>query len=112
MPARVPPRPPAFRIAEAGVEGGRLEGGGAQDHLVAAAARRLLLRGGQEPAAQAGPALARTDPEQVDVPAPAPRPPEQPRAQVTAVIADGDAHQPAVEVAGRHAVEGLDLLVE
>jgi len=85
---------------------------GAQGHLVAAAARYLLLGGGQEPGAQARPALVRPDPEQVDVTAPAPRPPEQPRAQVTAVVADGDAQQPAVGVAGRRGVEGADLLVE
>jgi hypothetical protein len=32
--------------------------------------------------------------------------------QVTAVVADGDAQQPGIGVAGRCGVEGIDLLVE
>ena len=112
MPARVGRRAAAFLVAEAGVEIGCLEGVGAQGHLVAAAARDFLLGGGQELGAQARAALVRPDPEQVDGTASAPRPPEQPRAQVTAVFADGDAQQLAVGVAGRRGVEGIDLLVE
>ena len=91
MPVGVGRRAAAFLVAEAGVETGCLEGVGAQGHLIAATARDLLLGGGQEPSAQATPTQVRPDPEQVNVTAPAPRPPEQPRAQVTAVFADGDA---------------------
>ena len=43
----------AFLVAEAGVEIGCLEGVGAQGHLVAAAARYLLLGGGEQAGAKA-----------------------------------------------------------
>src|SRR5215831_16326741 len=43
---------------------------------------------------------------------PAPRPPVEPRAQVTTVPADRDRQQTAVMVAGDGRVEGADLLIK
>jgi hypothetical protein len=112
MPAGIGRCAAVFLVGTAGVETGCLEEVCAQGHLVGAAARYLLLGGGEQAGAQAEPAQVRPDPQQVDVAALAPGPPEQPRAQVTAVFADGDAQQPAVGVAGRRGIKGVDLLVE
>src|SRR5215468_9696605 len=112
MAVRIARRTAAFPVAEPGVETRCLEGVGAQGHPVAAAAADLSFGCGQEPGSQAIAALVVSHPEQVDVAAPAPRPPVEPRAQVTAIPADGHAQQAAVMVAGGGGVEGADLLIK
>src|SRR5690349_14926260 len=105
-------RPPAFGVAEPGIESWGLEGMGAQGHPVAAAAPDLGFGGGQQVGAQAEAALAAPHPEQIDVAAPAPGPPVQAAAQVAVVPADGHAQHAGVLVAAGGGVEGTDLLVE
>src|SRR5215467_15667221 len=78
MAVRVARRAAAFGVAEPGVETRCLEGVGAQGHPVAAAAPDLGFGRGEEPGAQAATALVVSHPEQVDVAAPAPRPPVEP----------------------------------
>src|SRR5262249_60631067 len=85
---RVARRAAAFGVAEPGVETGCLEGVGAQGHPVAAATADLGFGCGEEPGSQATTALVVAYPQQVDVAAPAPRPPVEPRAQVTTIPAD------------------------
>src|SRR5580704_5562750 len=51
-------------------------------------------------------------PEELDIGTSAPRPPEQAGAQVTAVVAGGDAQQPCVCVASRCDIEGVDFCVQ
>src|SRR4029077_12420112 len=85
---------------------------GVQGDPVAAAVPDLGFGGGQEPGSQARTALVVSHPEQVDVAAPAPGPPVEPRAQVTVVPADRDAQHAAIIVAGDGGVEGADLLIE
>src|SRR5438876_6039679 len=112
MTMRIARRAAAFAVAEPGVETRRLEGVGAQGHPVAAAAPDLGFGGGQEPGSQAVTALVVPHPQQVDVAAPAPRPPVESRAQVTAVPADGDTQHAGVMVTGDLRVEGADLLTK
>jgi hypothetical protein len=57
-------------------------------------------------------ALAVPDREQLDVAAPAPDPPVEPRAQITAIAVDGHAEHACVMVAGGGGVEGADLLIK
>src|SRR5690349_4059256 len=109
---RIARRTTAFAIAKPGVETRRLEGMGVQGHPVAAAAQDLGLGRGEEPGSQASTALVVPHPEQVDVAAPAPRPPVEPRAEVTIVPTHSHAQHAAVMVAGGGGVEGVDLLVE
>src|SRR5690348_6120402 len=109
---RVARRAAAFGVAEPGVETRRLEGVGAQGHAVAAAAPDLGFGRGEELGAQATTALVVAHPEQVDVAAPTPRPPVEPRAQVTTVAADHDRQQTAVMVAGDGRVERAELLIK
>src|SRR5215468_6214938 len=112
MAVRVARRAAAFGVAEPGVETRCLEGVGAQGHPVAAAAPDLGFGRGEEPGSQATTALVVSHPEQVDVAAPAPRPPVEPREQVTMIPADRDRQQTAVMVAGGGGVEGADLLIK
>ena len=112
VPAWIDRCAPALLVTEAGVEAGRLEGVGAQGHLVTASALDLFLGRSEQPGAQARPAMVFSHPQKADVAASAPGPPRQPRAHVTALAADSDAQQPAVGVASRRGVEGVDLLVE
>src|ERR1051325_2266705 len=81
--ARVARRPPAFGVAEPGIEPRGLEGMGAQGHAVAAAAPDLGFGGAQQAGTQAQAALVVPHPEQVDVAAAAPGPPVQAAAQIT-----------------------------
>jgi pimeloyl-ACP methyl ester carboxylesterase len=109
---RVARRAAALGVSEPGVETGRLEGVGVEGNPVAAAAPDLSLGGGQEPGSQAVPALVVADPQQLDVAAPAPCPPGQPRAQVPVVPAGRDGQQAGVVVASGSHVEGDDLLIK
>jgi hypothetical protein len=110
--ARVGGGAAAFLVAEAGVEAGCLEGVGTQGQLIAAAPGGLLLRRGEQPGAQARPTVVAVYPEKFDVAASAPRPPEQPAAEVTAVFAGGDAKQPDVVIASRRDVERVDFGIQ
>src|SRR5690242_13975068 len=112
VPVRVARRAAAFGIPEPGVEAGRLEGVSVQGDPVTAAALDLGLGGGQEPGPQAVTALVAPDPEQLDIAAPAPRPPVQPRVQLTIVPAGREGQQAGVVVAGGGGVEGADLLIK
>jgi hypothetical protein len=85
---------------------------GVQGDPVAATAPDLILGGGQEPGSKAGTALVVADPQQLDVPASAPRPPVKPRAQVPAVRAGRDGQQAGVIEAGDGGVERVDLPVK
>jgi hypothetical protein len=90
---RIARRAAALPVAEPGLEIRRLERVGAQRHPVTAAAHDLSFCHGQEPGSQAMTALVVSHPEQVDVAVPAPRPPVEPSAQVTAIPAGGHAQQ-------------------
>src|SRR5262249_6492164 len=83
IPVRIARRAPAFGVAEPGVETRCLERVGAQRDPIAATAPDLGLGGGQQPGPQARTALVFSHPEQLDITAPAPRPPVQARASVT-----------------------------
>src|SRR6266498_5296961 len=112
VPARVGRRAAALLVTEASIKAGCLERMGAQGHLGATTTPDLLLRRGKEPSAQPRPAMLALHPEQVNVATPTPRPPIQPREQVTAVPPDGDAQQPAERDPGRGNIEGVDLLAQ
>src|SRR5262249_25018304 len=96
--ARVRRGAAALSVAEPGVESRCLEGVGAQGGLTAATAPDLVLGGGQQPGAQAAPAMVGSYPEELEEAAPAPRPPEQPRAQVTCVPARRSPASPRAEM--------------
>src|SRR5256885_11517350 len=112
LAAGVARRAAAFLIPQPGVEAGCLAGVGVEGDPVTATAPDLILGGGQEPASQAAAALVVANPQQLDVAAAAPRPPVQPRVQVTVVRAGCDGKQAGVIVAGGGGVEGVDLLVK
>ena len=57
-------------------------------------------------------ALAVPDREQLDVAAPAPDRPVEPRAQITAIPLDGHAEHACIMVAGNGGDEGADLLIK
>src|SRR6266566_489010 len=109
---RIARRAAAFGVAEPGVETRCLEGVGVEGYPVAAAAPDLGFGRGQESGSQAGTALVVSHPEQVDIAAPAPRPPVEPRTQVTVIPEHGHAQHAAVMVAGGGGVEFADLLIE
>ena len=110
--ARVGGRAAAFPVTAVGVETRRLEGVGTQSHLIAAAAPGFALGRGQQPGAQARPAMIITHPEEFYVAASAPGPPEQPPTQLTAVPTGGDTQQPTVGVTRRRNIEGVDLCLQ
>src|SRR5690242_10203873 len=109
---RIARRAAAFGVAEPGVETRRLERVGVQGHPVTATAHDLGFSRSQQPGPQARTALIVAHPEQVDVTAPAPRPPVEPCEQVTVVPADGHAQHLAIMVTGDGCIEGADLLVK
>src|SRR5829696_40798 len=112
MPPWVGRRTTALNIASAGVEPWCLERVGAQRHLLTAAPTHLLLRRGQDPCAQPGPALVGAHPQKLDVATATPGPATKPRQQLSVRPACRHPQQSAIIQARRRDVERVDLIVK